>query len=155
MYPFSFYHHHFHLTTSINHHPSYGFHSYSLVLRTKGRVLGATTVVKANHSSWLRTPSWHYSHGSGPILFWAWIWKSLYPSSGIWAFVFFPSYWGYGTWDHQMDVVSILPFGRAKKWYAHTIGRVNGNWDELRDKFCLAFFPDSQVGALRIEILTF
>ena len=54
-----------------------------------------------------------------------------------------------------MDVVSILPFGRAKKWYAHTIGRVNGNWDELRDKFCLAFFPDSWVGALRVEILTF
>jgi hypothetical protein len=30
--------------------------------------------------------------------------------------------------------------GSAKQWYAHTIG-VHGNWDELRDKFCLAFFP--------------
>ena len=37
----------------------------------------------------------------------------------------------------------LFPFsllGRANQWYAHTVG-VNGNWDELRDKFCLAFFP--------------
>ena len=37
----------------------------------------------------------------------------------------------------------LFPFshlGRANQWYAHTIG-VNGNWDELRDKFYLAFFP--------------
>jgi len=32
-------------------------------------------------------------------------------------------------------------FRRAKKWYAHSVGGVNGNWDELRDNFCLAFFP--------------
>jgi hypothetical protein len=31
--------------------------------------------------------------------------------------------------------------GRAKKWYAHSVRDVNGNWDELRDKFCLALFP--------------
>jgi len=42
----------------------------------------------------------------------------------------------------------------VKKLYAHTIGGVNGNWDELRDKFCLTFFPDSRVGDLHIEILT-
>ena len=37
----------------------------------------------------------------------------------------------------------LFPFsllGRVKQWYANTIGGVNGNWDELRDKFCLAFF---------------
>ena len=45
--------------------------------------------------------------------------------------------------------------GRAKQWYAHTVGGVNGNWDELRDKFCLAFFPLSRIAALRIELLTF
>ena len=52
----------------------------------------------------------------------------------------------------------LFPFsllGRAKQWYAHTLGCVNENWDELRDKFCLAFFPLSQIAALRIEILTF
>ena len=45
--------------------------------------------------------------------------------------------------------------GRAKQWYAHAVGGVHGNWDELRDKFCLAFFPLSRIAALRIEILTF
>jgi hypothetical protein len=45
--------------------------------------------------------------------------------------------------------------GRAKKWYAHAVGGVHGNWDELQDKFCLAFFPLSQIAALRIELLTF
>jgi hypothetical protein len=45
--------------------------------------------------------------------------------------------------------------GKAKQWYAHTVGGVNGNWDKLRDKFCLAFFPISKVAALRIELLSF
>jgi hypothetical protein len=45
--------------------------------------------------------------------------------------------------------------GIAKQWYAHTVGGVNGNGDELRVKFGLAFFPVSKVNALRIEILKF
>ena len=60
--------------------------------------------------------------------------------------------------EHETIKWMLFPFsilGRAKKWYAHTVGGVNGNWDELRDKFCLPFFPDSRVGALRVEILTF
>ena len=60
--------------------------------------------------------------------------------------------------EHETIKWKLFPFsllGRAKKWYAHTVGGVNINWDKLQDKFCLAFFPDSQVGALRIEILTF
>jgi len=38
----------------------------------------------------------------------------------------------------------LFPFfliGRAKQWYTHTVGGVNGNWEELRFKFGLAFFP--------------
>ena len=53
-----------------------------------------------------------------------------------------------------MEIVSILPFGRAKQWYAHTVG-VKGNWNKLRDKFCTALFPLSRIAALRIEVLTF
>jgi hypothetical protein len=52
----------------------------------------------------------------------------------------------------------LFPFsllGIAKQWYAHTVGGVKGNWDELRVKFGLAFFPISKVNALRIEILKF
>ena len=59
---------------------------------------------------------------------------------------------------HETIKWKLFPFfllGRAKQWYAHIIGSVHGNWDELRDKFCLAFFPFSRIAALRIEILTF
>ena len=52
----------------------------------------------------------------------------------------------------------LFPFSlleRANQWYSHTVRGVHGNWDELRDKFCLSFFPLSRVAALRIEILTF
>ena len=52
----------------------------------------------------------------------------------------------------------LFPFsllGRAKQWYAHTVGGVHGDWVELRDKFCLTFFPNSRVAALQIEILKF
>ena len=38
----------------------------------------------------------------------------------------------------------LFPFSlaeRAKQWYDHNIGKVNAEWVELRDRFCLAFFP--------------
>jgi hypothetical protein len=44
----------------------------------------------------------------------------------------------------------------AKQWYAHTVGSLNGDWEGLRDKFCLAFFPLSRIKhSLRKEILGF
>ena len=52
----------------------------------------------------------------------------------------------------------LFPFSlaeKAKQWYAHIVGKVNGEWDELRDKFCLAFFPMSRIASLRKEILDF
>jgi hypothetical protein len=42
---------------------------------------------------------------------------------------------------------------KVKQWYAHNIGTVNGEWEELRDRFCLAFFPISCIASLRKEIL--
>jgi hypothetical protein len=44
---------------------------------------------------------------------------------------------------------------RAKQWYAHNIGKVNGEWDKLIEKFCLAFFPFSRITSLQKEILDF
>ena len=38
----------------------------------------------------------------------------------------------------------LFPFSlqeRAKQWYAHAVGSANGRWSELRDRFCVAFFP--------------
>ena len=50
----------------------------------------------------------------------------------------------------------LFPFslnGKVRQWYAHNIGKVNGEWDELRDKFCLAFFPISRIASLQKQIL--
>jgi hypothetical protein len=44
---------------------------------------------------------------------------------------------------------------RARQWYNHNVGKANGDWEELRNKFCLMFFPISQIAALRQEILSF
>jgi hypothetical protein len=40
----------------------------------------------------------------------------------------------------------LFPFSldeRVKQWYAHNIGKVAGDREELRNRFCLAFFPIS------------
>jgi hypothetical protein len=39
--------------------------------------------------------------------------------------------------------------------YAHNVGKVASDWEELRNKFCVTFFPISQIAALRQEILNF
>ena len=52
----------------------------------------------------------------------------------------------------------LFPFSlneRARQWYAHNIGKVNGEWEELRDRFCLAFLPIACIASLRKEILNF
>jgi hypothetical protein len=40
----------------------------------------------------------------------------------------------------------LFPFslmGEVKQWYTNAIGSMNGDWEELKYKFCLAFFPMS------------
>ena len=52
----------------------------------------------------------------------------------------------------------LFPFSlneKARQWYAHNVGKVNGEWEELRDRFCLTFFPISRIASLRKEILDF
>jgi hypothetical protein len=44
---------------------------------------------------------------------------------------------------------------KAKQWYTQAIGSTNGDWDELKDKFCLAFVPISHIISLPREILDF
>ena len=44
---------------------------------------------------------------------------------------------------------------KAKHWYANAIGSMNGDWDELKDKFYLAFFPMSCIVSLPRAILNF
>jgi hypothetical protein len=52
----------------------------------------------------------------------------------------------------------LFPFSlveRVKQWYAHNLRKVNGDWGELRDRFCLAFFPISRITFLQKAILDF
>ena len=59
---------------------------------------------------------------------------------------------------HETLKWKLFPFslsGEAKQWYIRVVGCVNGNWIELWDRFCSAFFLLSRICALRMEILTF
>ena len=52
----------------------------------------------------------------------------------------------------------LFPFSlaeKAKQWYTHNVGKVNGEWEELRHRFCLAFFPISRIASLHKEIHDF
>jgi hypothetical protein len=52
----------------------------------------------------------------------------------------------------------LFPFsltGKAKQWYMFAIESTNGDWNELKDKFCLAFFSMSRIGSLPRAILDF
>ena len=52
----------------------------------------------------------------------------------------------------------LFPFsliGKAKQLYIFVVESMNGDWDELKDKFCLAFFPMSHIGSLPRAILDF
>ena len=44
---------------------------------------------------------------------------------------------------------------KAKQWYTLAIESMNGDWDELKDKFYLAFFPMSHIDSLLRAILDF
>jgi hypothetical protein len=52
----------------------------------------------------------------------------------------------------------LFPFsliGEAKQWYTNATRSMNGDWEELKDKFCLAFFPMSRINSLLRAILDF
>jgi hypothetical protein len=52
---------------------------------------------------------------------------------------------------HETLRWKLFPFSldeRAKQWYAHNVGKVNGDWEELRNRFYLVFFPISQIASL-------
>jgi len=52
----------------------------------------------------------------------------------------------------------LFPFSlkeKAKQWYTQAVESTNGDWGELKDKFCLAFFPISLIISLPRAILSF
>ena len=44
---------------------------------------------------------------------------------------------------------------KTKQWYTHVIVNTNGDWEELKDKFCLSFFPMFHIDSLPRAILDF
>jgi hypothetical protein len=42
-----------------------------------------------------------------------------------------------------------------QEWYTFAIESTNRDWDELKDKFCLAFCPMSHISSLPWAILNF
>jgi len=52
----------------------------------------------------------------------------------------------------------LFPFsltGEAKIWYNRTARRVGGGWIQLKDEFCLFFYPISKVIAHRKQLMSF
>nr|CAE01642.2 OSJNBb0021I10.5 [Oryza sativa Japonica Group] len=54
-----------------------------------------------------------------------------------------------------VEIVPALPSRENKAMVNFTVGCVNGSWEKLRDRFCLAFFLVTRITALRVEILSF
>jgi hypothetical protein len=54
--------------------------------------------------------------------------------------VFVPEYLVHDTRNSKVGIISLFPYREGKKWYTFDVGSMNGDWDELKDKFCLAFF---------------
>ena len=55
---------------------------------------------------------------------------------------------------HETVKWKLLPFsltGLAKEWYSVTVGSVEGDWNILKDKFCLRYFHEKKIVALRLE----
>ena len=52
----------------------------------------------------------------------------------------------------------LFPFSlveKAEQWYTHNMGNANGDWEELRDDFCLSFSSLSHEASRRGDILAF
>src|SRR6185436_11012737 len=52
----------------------------------------------------------------------------------------------------------LFPFSlieKTEQWYTHNVGNANGDWEELRDDFCLSFSSLSDEASRRGDILAF
>jgi len=68
--------------------------------------------------------------------------------------VFVPKHLRNDIENTKVEIVSLL-FHKEGKAMVHSSHRENGDWDELKDKFYLAFFPISHIVSLPRAILDF
>ena len=136
---FSFYHHE--------------IHSYPIPVRFKGRVCWATT--KTKPFIWRWTPPWLDSHGLGQPFSGL---DNENPCNHLHEFEEVCSCLSISGMKQQTLRWKLYPFsltGKAKQWYMFAVESMNGDWDELKDKFYLAFFPMSRIDSLPRAILDF
>jgi hypothetical protein len=60
--------------------------------------------------------------------------------------------------QHKIMKWKLFPFsltGRAKDWYSITVRSVEGDYNILKEEFCLRYFHSSKIVKLRIEALSF
>ena len=59
---------------------------------------------------------------------------------------------------HETVKWKLFPFslsGRAKDWYSTTVGSIGGDWNVLKEKFCLYYFHLRKIIALHMEAISF
>ena len=70
--------------------------------------------------------------------------------------MFLPEHLRHDTGNTKVEIVSLLSFREGEAtWYTHAVESMNGDWDELKDKFYLAFFPMSHIDSQPRAILDF
>jgi hypothetical protein len=52
-----------------------------------------------------------------------------------------PEHLGHDTRNSKVKIVSFLSHREGETMVHISIESTNGDWDELKDNFCLAFFP--------------
>ena len=67
-----------------------------------------------------------------------------------------PEHLWHDTRNSKVEIAFLLSLmEKVKQWYAYAIESTNGDEDELKDKFHLAFFPMSHIDSLPRAILDF
>ena len=66
-----------------------------------------------------------------------------------------PKHFGMTQETLRQKLFPISLIEKAKQWYTLAIESTNGDWDEFKDKFYLAFLPMSHIDSLPRVILDF
>jgi hypothetical protein len=69
--------------------------------------------------------------------------------------VFVSEHLGYDTRNLKVEIASLLSHRESEKMVHRRRRKHEWGWDELKDKFCLAFFPMSRIGSLPRAIFDF
>jgi hypothetical protein len=83
------------------------------------------------------------------------LWKPLWSPMGVWVALCLPNHFRHVIRNSSVEVVSFLAWWESETMVCPQRREGSWYWEELRNIFCLAFFPRSWIAALRQEILNF